>query len=66
MKVRLFNVTYAEYGLIPNVGVANSVELYDKFNVVCANVSNVSYCCEANHCNSRIKQLVHAHYACQP
>ena len=40
-----------------------SVELYDKFNAVCANVNNVSYYCEANHCNSRIKQLVHAHYA---
>ena len=40
-----------------------SVELYDKFNAVCANVNNVSYYCEANHCNSRIKQLVHAHYS---
>ena len=36
---------------------------YDKFNDVCANVSSLSYYCEANHCNSRIKQLVHAHYA---
>ena len=35
-----------------------SVELY-----VCANVSNVSYYCEANHYNCHIKQLMHAHYA---
>ena len=42
-------------------GISN--ELYDKFNDVCANVSSLSYYCEANHCNSRIKQLVHAHYA---
>ena len=40
-----------------------SVVLYDKFNAVCANVTNVSYYCEANHCNSRIKQLIHAYYA---
>ena len=25
-------------------------------------VSNISYYCEANHCNSRIKQLIHHHY----
>ena len=42
-------------------GISN--ELYDKFNDVCANVSSLSYYCEANHCNSRIKQLVHTHYA---
>ena len=29
-----------------------SVESYDKFN---ADVSNVSYYCEANHCNSHVK-----------
>ena len=39
------------------------VKLYDKFNAVCANVSNVSSYCEVDHCNSCIKQLVHAHYA---
>jgi len=40
-----------------------SIESYDRFNDVCANVSGISYYCEANHCNSRIKQLIHAHYA---
>ena len=41
-------------------GISN--DLYDKFNVLCAKVSNISYYCEANHCSSRIKQLVHDHH----
>ena len=28
----------------------------------CANSGSVSYYCEANHCNSQVKQLVHAYY----
>ena len=42
-------------------GISN--ELYDKLSDVCANINNLSYFCEANHCNSRMKQLVYAHHA---
>ena len=36
-----------------------SSELYKSLNHVFSSVSNLSYYCEANHCNSRIKQLEH-------
>ena len=62
-KLRLFNLTFAESVCSHAECEGISGEFYDKFNVVCANVSNVSYYCEVNHCNSHIKQLVHAHYA---
>ena len=35
-----------------------SSELYEKLNAVFLRVTNVSYYCEFNCCNSRIKQLV--------
>ena len=37
-------------------GISN--ELYNKLNEICSGVANVSYYCELNCCNSRIKQLV--------
>jgi len=40
-----------------------SNELYDKFSDVCASINNLSYFCEANHCNSRVKQLIFSHFA---
>lgn len=35
-----------------------SSESYKQLNDVCADIVNVSYYCELNNCNSRIKQLV--------
>ena len=37
-------------------------ECYDNFNSVFGKVHNISYYCEANLCNSRIKQLIHNFY----
>ena len=37
-------------------------DIYEKLNQVCEIANNISYYCEANHCNSCIKQLTHHHY----
>ena len=37
-------------------------ECYDNFNSLFSQVHNISYYCEVNLCNSRIKQLIHNHH----
>ena len=37
-------------------------ECYENFNTVFSKVHNISYYCEVNCCNSRIKQLIHSYY----
>ena len=37
-------------------------ECYDNFNSVFSKVHNISYYCEVNLCNSRVKQLIHNYY----
>ena len=37
-------------------------ECYDNFNSVFRKVQNISYYCEVNFCNSRVKQLIHNYY----
>ena len=38
-------------------------DIYENLNKVCEIVNNICYYCEANHRNSRIKQLTHHHYS---
>ena len=37
-------------------------ECYDNFYSLFSKIHNISYYCEVNLCNSRIKQLIHNHY----
>ena len=39
-----------------------SKDMYDNLNLVYSSLSNISYYCELNHCNSRIKQLINAYF----
>jgi len=38
-------------------------ECYENFNSVFSKVHNISYYCEVNLCNSRVKQLIHNYYS---
>ena len=39
-----------------------SKDMYDNLNFVFAGLSNISYYCEFNHCNSRVRQLISSYF----
>ena len=39
-----------------------SKDMYDNLNLVFAGLSNISYYCEFNHCNSRVRQLISSYF----
>ena len=61
LKIRQCNVAFVVCGA--HVKCESLPEdVYENLNKVFDVVPNISYYCEANHCNSHVKQLIHHHY----